>query len=90
MVCIYFLFAVFRGGGALRQTGSPASMSVEEKAAVRDAVAQSSGGDTGHTTAEVKARMRTIENVTQSSSTSPAAQQSDADKLNVLNSLSPQ
>jgi hypothetical protein len=99
-VFAYFLFSAFGGGGsAWKGWGENApALTVEEKAEVLRSLTQTgstrspqaSVQSAGVTPSEAAERLRTLENVAQSSSDSPAAQQSDADKLKVLRSINSQ
>ena len=89
--CVYFLFSALNGGGARGgMDGNASRLTVEEKAEVLRSLTQTSEGKVTVTPSEAAERLRTLENVAQSSSDSPAAKQSDADKAKVLESLQSQ
>ena len=88
--CAYLLFSALSGGDARGGVGNAPQLTIEEKAAVLRSLTQTSAESASVTPSEAVARQRTLENVAQSSSDSPAAEQSDADKLKVLRSLNSQ
>jgi hypothetical protein len=89
-VCAYFLFSVSSRGGVAWRNESAPPMTVEEKAEVLHSLTQTSEQNTAVTPSEAVERLRTLENVAQSSGDSPAAQQSDAEKAKILESLQTQ
>jgi hypothetical protein len=91
-VCLYLFFWALTGGSGARggAGGNASPLTVEEKAEVLHSFTQTSEQNTAVTPSEAAERLRTLENVAQSSSDSPAAKQSDADKLKVLRSLQSQ
>jgi hypothetical protein len=85
---VYFLFSILTGHGVIGTAENKAPpLTVEEKAAVLNSVSQASGENAPVTSAEAQARQRVLEDVAQSSSDSPAAKQSDAEKAKILDSL---
>ena len=87
--CAYFLFSVQSGGPGVAGNGAP-PLTVEEKAEVLHSLTQKIGENTAVTPAEAAERLRTLENVAQSSGDSPAAQLSEAEKAKILESLQSQ
>jgi hypothetical protein len=90
--CVYLLFSALTGGSSAREgmVGNAPQLTVEEKAAVLRSLTQTSDGEATVTPSEAAERLRTLESVAQSSSDSPAAQQSDAEKAKILESLQSQ
>jgi hypothetical protein len=80
----------FSGGG---RSKNALPLTVEEKAQVLNSLSQTSeqnGESATVTPSEAAERLRTLESVAQSSSHSPAAQQSAAEKARILESLQSQ
>ena len=89
--CVYFLFSALSGGGAREgMVGNAPQLTVEEKAEVLRSLTQTSEENVAVTPSEAAERQRTLESVAQSSSDSPAAKQSDAEKAKILESLQSQ
>jgi hypothetical protein len=89
--CVYFLFSALSGGGARGgMDGNAPQLTVAEKAAVLNSLSQTGAESASATPSEAAARQRILENVAQSSSDSPAAKQSDAEKAKIPRSLQSQ
>jgi hypothetical protein len=89
--CVYFLFSTLSGGGARGgMDGNASQLTVEEKAEVLHSLTQPSEGNAAVTPSEAAERQRMLESVAQSSSDSPAAKQSAAEKARILESLQSQ
>jgi hypothetical protein len=91
--CAYYFFPASNWSGGGQNKNAP-PLTVEQKAEILHSLTQTENAGTPAaptvTPEEAAARLRTLKNVAQSSSDSPAAQQSDADKLKVLRSLQSQ
>ena len=83
--CTYYFFPASNWSGGGQNKNAP-PLTVEQKAEVLHSISQTTENAVV-TPSEAAARQRTLENVAQSSSDSPAAHQSDTDKLKVLRSL---
>jgi hypothetical protein len=85
----YFLFSIRSGSAGVAGNGA-LQLTVEEKAEVLHSLSKMSAESAGVTPSEAAERQRTLENIAHSSSDSPAAKQSDAEKAKILESLQSQ
>ena len=89
---VYFLFSVLGGATAGGQKDTVHRFTVEQKAILNtlSKTSDQNWATVSVTAEEAAARLHVLENVAQSTSDSPAAKQSDAEKASILRSLEPQ